>query len=202
MAAGRWRCVALGLGGLLGLALGAAASDDDPVMRRGAELLAPFKRDLKQALGEGLARGPVEAVAACQLRAPEIASALSQADVRVGRSSHRLRNPRNAPPAWVEPILDAYVEDAAQRTPRTAQLGYGRTGYVEPIALGPMCVTCHGETLAPAVADRIERLYPQDRAVGFAVGDLRGVFWVEFPTPEPGAETATGMGGPTGAGTH
>ena len=60
------------------------------------------------------------------------------------------------------------------------QAWHQRVGYVEPIVTQPMCIACHGETLSPAVADAIGRLYPEDRATGFAAGDLRGVFWVEF----------------------
>ena len=39
------------------------------------------------------------------LRAPEIAAGLSTDGVRVGRTSHRLRNPANAPRPWMEPVL-------------------------------------------------------------------------------------------------
>ncbi|MGH0035734.1 MAG: Tll0287-like domain-containing protein [Myxococcota bacterium] len=148
----------------------------DPAAR-----LAPFKRALKQALMEGLAEGPVRAVDRCHLRAPQIAETASSEGVRVGRASHRLRNPANAPPSWVAPILDAWLEEGADRTPRTVSLENGRTGYVEPITLQPLCVACHGEVLAPDVAARIGELYPEDRAVGFRVGDLRGVFWIEVP---------------------
>jgi hypothetical protein len=60
----------------------------------------------------------------------------------------------------------------------------GTSGYVEPILLQSPCLACHGDALAPEVAARIGELYPEDRAVGFQVGDLRGVFWVELPAAE------------------
>ena len=150
----------------------------------GPRLLAPFKQDLLQALRDGLAQGPVEAIAACQLKAPEIADALSHDGVRLGRTSHRLRNPSNAAPEWVVPILEAYANNQSDRAPTTVSLGNDRSGYVEPIILQPLCLTCHGDNLAPEVASRIEALYPTDRAVGYQVGDLRGVFWAEFPVVE------------------
>ena len=156
---------------------------EDATTSRGAELLMPFKRDLKQALKTGLAEGPDEAVAACQLKAPAIAAALSKDGVRVGRTSHKLRNPANASPAWVEPTLAAWLADAADRTPRTQRLGSGREGYVEPIVMQPLCTTCHGSQIEPALAERIQALYPNDQATGFEVGDLRGVFYVEYPVP-------------------
>lgn len=148
---------------------------------RGAELLAPFKRELQQALREGLARGPVEAIAACREQAPEIAKTMSHDGIRLGRTSQRLRNPANGAPDWVVPILEGYLAQPSDRVPTTLSLPSGQSGYVEPILLQPLCTNCHGEALAPDVAARIEELYPEDRAVGFQVGDLRGVFWIEFP---------------------
>jgi hypothetical protein len=51
---------------------------------------------------------------------------------------------------------------------------------MKPIVTAPLCLTCHGETLAPGVAAAVESRYPQDRAVGFAAGDLRGAFHVSW----------------------
>jgi hypothetical protein len=169
------------IGAVLAAAL-AHAGGAEP--ERGAALLAPFKQELQQALRAGLAEGPVEAIGACRQRAPEISGALSHDGIVMGRSSHRLRNPRNAAPDWVQPVMDAYVADRAKRVPKSVPLPNDRLGYVEPILLQPLCLTCHGDALAPEVASRIDALYPEDRAVGFAEGDLRGVFWVEFPAAE------------------
>lgn len=165
---------------LLALAAGAAAGEPSE-LARGSELLAPFKRDLQEALRRGLAEGPDAAVAACRLRAPEIAKAHSGPDVRIGRTSHRLRNPANVAPPWVGPVLERYLADASDRAPRAVAVEEGRRGYVEPILVQPPCLMCHGTSLAPEVAARIDALYPEDRAVGFEAGELRGVFWVEFP---------------------
>ena len=41
------------------------------------------------------------------------------------------------------------------------------------------------EACQPDVASRISELYPEDRATGFEAGDLRGIFWVEFPAAAP-----------------
>jgi hypothetical protein len=153
-------------------------------LARGSELLFPFKRDLQEALRLGLTKGPVQAISVCQVQAPKIAKALAQDDISLGRTSHRLRNPANSPPDWVGPILDAYVDNSANHAPRIVPLPNNRLGYVEPILIQPLCLTCHGEELAPEVASRINELYPKDRAVGFNIGDLRGVFWVEFPAEE------------------
>lgn len=153
-------------------------------LARGAELLAPFKQNLQQALKSGLAESPVTAIEVCRVKAPGIADALSVEGVSMGRSSHRLRNPDNTAPEWASPILQAYLDDPSHRKPRTIELGEGRWGYVEPIAVQPLCLTCHGSELPPNVAEKISELYPEDHATGFEVGDLRGIFWLEFPGEE------------------
>jgi cytochrome c553 len=163
---------------LLATAAYAQQADRD----HGAEILEPFKQNLQQALREGLSKGPVQALSACQIEAPKIAEGLSQDGIRVGRTSDRLRNPANRSPGWVRPILEEYLANPSLRTSRSLPLAEGRTGYVEPILMQSLCLTCHGASLDAKVASEIKRLYPEDEAVGFDVGELRGVFWVEFPT--------------------
>ena len=152
-----------------------------PETGRGAELLKPFKNELQGALRAGLSQGPDEAIGVCKTRAPEIAESLSTDGVRMGRTSHKLRNPSNTAPEWVGPILEAYLSDPASRHPREIALPEGRFGYAEPIMIKTVCLACHGENVAPEVASRIAEHYPNDRATGFKNGDFRGLFWVEYP---------------------
>lgn len=147
----------------------------------GAAAVMPFKKSLKTALVAGLEQGPVNAISVCQLEAPKLADAASSGGVRVGRTSRKLRNPSNAPKPWMEPLLDRYESDPESREPAVVLIDDDTVGYVEPIFLQPLCVTCHGETLAPEVAAKIDELYPNDEARGYAAGDLRGVFWAELP---------------------
>jgi len=147
----------------------------------GAALLMPFKTDLKAALVKGMEAGPVEAISACRIEAPQISSKLSVDGVVMGRSSHKLRNSGNASPVWLEPILRGYADGSSDLAPVDVSTGDGRVGYVEPIIMQPMCLACHGEELQADVAARISENYPEDRATGFKAGDFRGVFWVEFP---------------------
>ena len=151
---------------------------------RGAELLLPFKQELKQALVAGMQEGPLNAISVCRDQAPAIAESLSIEGVQMGRTSHRLRNPDNSAPAWVDTVLQAYLGEEQGRAPRLITLLNDRLGYVEPIATQPLCLACHGKSLAPDVAAHIAEAYPEDQATGFEAGDLRGVFWVEYPEAE------------------
>jgi hypothetical protein len=169
-----------------GLLLGACSEPPAPVVdavdpaTRGAELLGPFKSELMQALSSGMQEGPAAAIEVCSEVAPGIASSLSVDGVRMGRSSHKLRNPANVPPEWLEPLIAAYASGTGEMQPQTVALGDGRSGYAEPIRVQPLCLTCHGTELDPGIAAQIAENYPADEATGFSEGDFRGVFWVEF----------------------
>ncbi len=160
-----------------------AQFDEAPWLERGKTELMPFKKGLMGALKEGLATGTDEAIAACQLQAPKIAADASSEAVAVGRTSHKLRNPGNAPKDWMVPLLKAYAGNHSVAGPRAVPLGDHKVGYVEPIYLKPMCLTCHGETIAPSVASRLAKSYPADRATGFKDGEFRGMFWMTLPNP-------------------
>ncbi len=148
---------------------------------KGAALLQPFKANLKTALVTGMESGPVQAISACSIEGPSIAAVLSVDGVSMGRSSHRLRNPENMTPEWLEPVLRGYADGSKDLAPIAMEIEVGRMGYAEPIIAQPMCLACHGVELQPDIAAKISESYPEDRATGFKDGDFRGVFWVEFP---------------------
>ncbi|MGB8332446.1 MAG: DUF3365 domain-containing protein [Polyangiales bacterium] len=147
----------------------------------GAEAVLPLKKNLTQALVAGLEKGPAEAISVCRLEAPRLADAASRGGAKVGRSSRKLRNPANAPKAWMEPFLELYETDPDRREPGVVLIDEHTVGYVEPIFMQPLCVTCHGAELAPEVRAKLEGLYPADQATGYSAGDLRGIFWAELP---------------------
>jgi hypothetical protein len=149
-------------------------------IRRAQAALQPFKEELQKALREGLRGGPVNAIWVCRVKAPEIAAELSAAGVTMGRTSHRLRNPNNAPEPWMEPLLAEFLEKTGDRTYRAVRLPGGSVGYVEPIYVQPRCLTCHGKDIPPAVAERLKASYPRDHGKDFEAGDLRGLFWVKL----------------------
>lgn len=147
---------------------------------RARAVLGPFKASLKEALTTALAEGPEKAVEACAAKAPALAKAASKDGVTVGRTSTRLRNPANAAPAWVVPLLaELATEKSGTEAKRTVALGGGRYGYAEAIWIQPPCLGCHGATVAPGVASALAR-YPDDQAKGYALGELRGVFYAEI----------------------
>lgn len=140
------------------------------------ELGSTLQNELKSAVSEQSFSGAVEF---CRDRAPEIAREVADdKDVNIGRTSHRLRNPDNHPPAWAKAAVER--KEAQTYTYRGPDR---QLGYLRPIKLKGLCVNCHGsrDQLAPDVPEMLDKHYPEDRATGFEVGDLRGWFWVEVP---------------------
>lgn len=149
-------------------------------VERARTLAATFKGSLKTALMEGLASGPAETIEACAFIAPELAADLSVAGARIGRTSHRLRNPANTGAAWVQPLVEEYRLSGADAAPKAVWIDESTVGYVEPLYVGQPCLVCHGETVSGEVLAEIRAVYPEDNATGFREGEFRGVVWVEI----------------------
>jgi hypothetical protein len=144
--------------------------------------------ELEAALDSGDAAAAVEV---CRGLAPAAATLVAQQHgVAIGRTSHRLRNPANQPPQWARSAVEARLAETRLMVGPEHQLGV-----LLPIRLQAECTMCHGavEDLNEDARQAVAELYPDDQAVGFAEGDLRGWFWVEVPvepeeaTPEPAA---------------
>ncbi len=169
--------------GLAACAAKAPVSESD--MARAALALEPLKRELRSALMGALEEGgPERAIEVCQLRAPEIARLTRTGGAVLGRTSHRIRNPENAPEAWMSVFLDEYLADPEDDQPRAVRLASGEIGFVEPIYMKGVCMQCHGDRIKSGVRTRLRELYPEDEATGFKKGELRGMFWVVLPPDE------------------
>jgi len=172
------------------LLLGCSGAEPDVAgsdVARARAALTPFKKALFTALSTAMQDGGVEtAIEVCQLRAPAITATAAPAGVTLGRTSHRLRNPDNAPPAWVAPRLESYVASPADTTSRAVRIDDTHVGYVEPIRMKALCTTCHGAEIEPSLLARLAEGYPEDEAVGFSEGDFRGLFWVMLPSTSDG----------------
>lgn len=156
-------------------------------LERAQATLAPFKEELVETLMGTLNEvSPAEAIHVCRDEAPAIAARLSVEGVRMGRTSHKLRNPANSPQPWVEPLLVAYLETPTDSEPRAVYIDDSTIGYVEPIYVMSFCLACHGPSIEPEILAELRSAYPEDEATGFRVNDLRGLFWLTMPRAAAG----------------
>jgi hypothetical protein len=80
----------------------------------------------------------------------------------------------------MKPLLEDYLENPETSAPRVVRIDNKTIGYAEPIPMKPLCTACHGDAVEDDLASTVSNLYPDDQATGFQVGDVRGLFWVEF----------------------
>jgi hypothetical protein len=163
----------------------AAPENLRPYVDRAGEGLLALQSELLQTLRSEMSQeGPLGAIHVCRDMAQSITRRVAvNQGFEMGRTSHRLRNPANAPREWVRPFVeDGAGRKAAEVKPRVVDLG-DRVGIVRPIGFAEMCGNCHGDpqAMSPDVLETLRELYPEDEATGFAPGDLRGLFWVEIP---------------------
>ena len=96
------------------------------------------------------------------------------------RVSLKNRNPLNAPSAEQVEILQQWERGALKPAFYQAD---GKFYTMHPIKITqPLCLNCHGDnsTLDKKAAAEIVKLYPQDKATGYRLGDLRGAFVTEL----------------------
>ncbi len=160
--------------------LAALDHDQHEQLERAAAAKDHLASTLMGALTEELeVGGPAGAVDICRDMAPMISEhTAEETGVKIGRTSFRLRNPANQPPAWAADLVKRHVEG-----PTTLVGPHGELGVLSPIRVAEPCLACHGDPVAmdPAVRQAIADGYPHDEAVGFSDGELRGWFWVEVP---------------------
>jgi hypothetical protein len=153
---------------------------------RAAAIVAELKKTLVGALQGALSQGAPAAIEACHGMAPALAQSLSKDGIRVGRATRKPRNPANEATGWQADVLAQFerMRDAKQPLAGvwlTRRLDDGRGAYAEPLVIQELCLTCHGASVAPDVQAILAQKYPSDRATGYALGDLRGIAWVELP---------------------
>lgn len=163
----------------------AAKAPADPKVARAQALVKSLKMKLGGELKAAMKAGGFEkAVEICKMKAPEITDGLSKEGIEVGRATHKPRNAKNAANDWQKEIIAFYQgKKATEAKPFLTKTIKDAFVYAEPIYMQGLCLSCHGDKKAipPKVAELIKKRYPEDKALDFKEGDLRGIFWVTIP---------------------
>ena len=163
------------------------AGELETVERIGSEASQALKKSLgtqlKAALQSG---GPENALRVCQQVAQPLTIQTSEnlAKATVTRTALRFRNQANAPTEQDREILSEWenlLEKGAELTQsKIISTGPDQAIYYKPILTESVCLKCHGDPsgFSPALSKRLAESYPDDNAIHFATGDLRGAFRV------------------------
>lgn len=179
---------------LLALAVGPAAAQDAWVAEARQVATSVPPRLLSVLSAEIERSGPAGAIGVCREEAPKLARTASQeSGWSVRRVSLRERNPKALPDDWERAALEDFDRRAAagekpatlERAEVVQQQGRPVMRYMRALPVVELCTGCHGtaERISPAVKERLAALYPNDKATGYSVGQIRGAMTISKPLP-------------------
>lgn len=182
---------AVALAGLASLTLPAiaqkSAADTAKRLQKARDTAVMLADRLRMELAVAIKNGGVAgALGACQTISPDlVTNASDEFGFEAGRTALRLRNPENVPDEWERKVLGLFQSQIGSGAD-ASKLEYAETvttaegdklfRYMKPIMTGETCLSCHGTDVKPDVKAEIARYYPEDKAIGFKLGEFRGAF--------------------------
>lgn len=163
-----------------------AAGNEQMYLEESRKTAQEFVQTLGGTLKKQLESGGAEsAIGVCKQAAPALAAEYSRDGRVVKRVSLKPRNHiMGVPDAWEKDVLEHF--DQSQREGKTTS-GMEFSGvtedsagrwfrYMKAIPTQPMCLQCHGKPaeISADVRARLSREYPEDEAIGYSVGEVRG----------------------------
>lgn len=168
---------------------GLSEADKGEYLERGKKIAAATAENMLAEVGKNMKEGGVaQAVPFCNIHADGLTTELAEQNgVSIKRTSHLLRNEKNAPTTREQEIIAQFQKLQAEKqelSPVVEQNEDGTVQFYMPIKVAQKCTVCHGvlgETLTQAHDSIIKSIYPKDQAIGFREGDLRGIWSIQFP---------------------
>jgi Protein of unknown function (DUF3365) len=155
----------------------------DEARKASTELVAGVRGELLKAIE---ASGPLRAIVVCKYTVPEISSAISRKyGARVTRVSLAPRNPALGwGDAWEQKVLMSFDERVAKGEKPDAMEQWevvnepsGRyLRYMRALPMQAACMHCHGpaDQISESIRTQLAHEYPHDKALGVALGRIRG----------------------------
>ncbi len=161
-----------------------AASNREAALEEARKLTGELTGKVRALLMSELEKGGFEgAVGVCAEVAQQMTSDFSRQKGHYARRvSLGYRNPKDIPDEYERAKLEEF--DRLRREGRLEDEYHEVVGekdgqylrYMKPLITGKMCLNCHGQvTEVPhAVMSLLQRRYPNDKALGYSEGDVRG----------------------------
>ncbi len=162
-------------------------AEQQAYLKQGKEIAQATFAELSGELAAALEKGGVAgAIRYCNLTAYPLVDSLSlvhQAVIR--RTSLKARNLADKPTPVEEEVLKAYHQQDGELAPKVMVVDGREVAFFAPIKIQPLCLECHGEVgkspgISPDDYEVIKEHYPNDEAIGYALGDLRGMWSITF----------------------
>lgn len=152
------------------------------------EITKSFADSLKAELVAAMqAGGPTNALGVCNIEAMPITAQLStEKNAQISRVSLKNRNPQNVPNQSQRLVLEEFNARAAngESIEKMAAVdirdnhGKKQVTFMKAVPTGGACLACHGQQLSPDIKAKLSELYPEDKATGYTLGQVRGAIVV------------------------
>ncbi len=139
--------------------------------------------NVSQAMQQG---GSLYAVEFCNLQASGLVDSLNaEFNCEISRVTNKNRNPENNLETKTDKQIWAYFSNIQQNEELHDTLIQNKNTitYYKPILTAmPACLQCHGpvQDINPETWEKIQTLYPKDKATGYALNELRGMWKIGF----------------------
>ena len=106
--------------------------------------------------------------------------------IKIKRTALKYRNPKNAPTDEEVEVLKKFEKMKNNGVNLAKEVLVQKIDdhykYYKPLLVVKKCTICHGSVSAmpKGIRDIISKKYPNDKAINFKIGDLRGVITIEF----------------------
>ena len=158
-----------------------------PYGERGLKYALTTKAVLgKNLMGTIQKKGTLEALAFCNERAYPLTDSMAVVhNAAIKRVSDKPRNPNNKANAEELGYINTFKQVVAnneEASPIVKETDDNVRVYY-PITTNTMCLQCHGkpnETLENSTLAKIKSLYPLDKAIGYDVNEVRGIWSITF----------------------
>lgn len=159
-------------------------SEDQVIGMRATSI--EFMKSLKGVLINQIqTNGVVEAVSVCSDTAQVLTNNYGiKKGVFIRRVSFNNRNENNYPDDFEKKILNKFellrqnneLNDKTEHFEIVKEGEFKYSRYLKPILIQAECLNCHGieNEILPEVKELIAQTYPNDKAVSYNIGDLRG----------------------------
>ena len=165
-----------------------ATIDKQAAVNEAKMITKAFATELKSELQAAMkAGGPINALEVCNTKATLIAEKASKEhNALVSRVSLKNRNPANIPNDWQKVVLgdfDARTEKGEEVEKMAfvkvvEQNDKKQLRFMKALPTGGLCLTCHGSNIDAGLQTKLDALYPEDKAVGYELGQVRGAIVV------------------------
>lgn len=157
------------------------------IIEKGNELSMQAQTKLAGALMKAVQdSGITYALQFCNVNALELTQSAAKEGVEISRVSHKPRNPLNAANSDELNIIERYQKLVAQNAEPKPQVVEKEDHFIyySPILIpANLCLNCHGKPGVEIAEENfitIQMLYPDDKAINFALGDFRGMWKIKF----------------------